>query len=100
MHAVPVQRSALKQRSECVGRGAKYRSYACMGGLGRIEKRMRDCPYVWLLGENGTQKEKDTKGDGGKRNMRAVCEMACSCYLHRGHDKAASCDGANHREKG
>ena len=42
----PVQRSALKQRSECVGRGAKYRRVACMGGLGRSEKRIRDCPCV------------------------------------------------------
>ena len=71
-----------------------------MGDLGRIEKRMRDCPYVWLLCKNRTRKEKGTKGDGGKQNMRAVCKMVCSCYLHRGHDKAADCEMANHREKG
>ena len=69
------------------------------GDLGRNEKRVRDCPYVWLLCENGTRKEKDTK-EGEKQNMRAACEMACSCYLHLGHEKAASCDVANHREKG
>ena len=31
MHAVPVQRSALKQRSECVGIGAKTGRDECMG---------------------------------------------------------------------
>ena len=31
----PVQRSALKQRSECVGRGAKTGKIECMGSLGR-----------------------------------------------------------------
>ena len=27
--------------------------------------------------------------------MRAVCRTECSCYLHRGRGKAASCDIAN-----
>ena len=42
----PVQRSALKQRSECVGRGAKTGKIECMGNVWRNERRMRDCPYV------------------------------------------------------
>ena len=46
------------------------------------------------------EKKRIQKEMGVRRNVRAVCEMACSCYLHRGHDKAASCDVANHREKG
>ena len=52
----PVQRSALKQRSECVGRGARTGKIECMGGLGRDERRMHDCPYVWVLCETVTQK--------------------------------------------
>ena len=40
------------------------------------------------------------KKEGGKeRNMRAVCETTCSCYLHRGREEAEDCEMANHREK-
>ena len=65
------------------------------GNLGRNEKRVRDCPYVWLLCENGTRKHevqrKDTK-EGEKQNMRAACETTCSCYLHRGREEAEDCE--------
>ena len=81
----PVQRSALKQRSECVGRGAKYRKDRKPGEFG--EKRRPDCPYVWLLCENVTQK--GTKQNGwGKNESRAACYAACSCNLHRGRKVA------------
>ena len=53
----PVQRSALEQRSECVGRGAKNRKNRMHGEFRRNERRMHDCPYVWVLCENVTRKE-------------------------------------------
>ena len=80
MHAIPVQRSALKQRSECVGRGAKYRRFACMGGFGKNEKRMRDCPYVWLLCENVTQKHEVQS----KQDERRCGETKHACCVSDG----------------
>ena len=43
---VPVQRSALKQRSECVAEERKTGKTECMGVLVRNESRTHDCPYV------------------------------------------------------
>ena len=71
------------------------------GDLGRNEKRMRDCPYVWLLCENVRQRhEYQRKEEKGERSMRAVCYAACSCNLRRGREKAGDCEMANRLEKG
>ena len=43
---VQVQRSALEQRSECVGRGAKNRKDRMHRNWERNKRRVRDCPYV------------------------------------------------------
>ena len=93
MHAIPVQRSALKQRSECVGRGAKYREFACMGGI--WGETSRECViarmYEYSVKRNAKTRT-PKKEEGWKRNMRAVCKTTCSCYLHRGREEAENCE--------
>ena len=77
-----MQRSALKERSECVGRGAKTGKIASMGSLGRSERRKTDCPYVWVLCENITQKGTKRNEKERENKTRAACNLSLSPSLY------------------
>ena len=72
-----------------------------MESFGGNERRMPNCPYVWVLCENVTQENtKLREKKGGWNENRAACNAVCSCNLHRGREVAANCDIANRLEKG